>query len=61
MKVSEQYVLAVLFIMLYKVVLLSNLWIKLSSMTSSESYLAVRSCGAVYYAIQGCSNFQICG
>ena len=27
----------------------------------SESYRAVLSCGAVCYAVQGCSNFYVCG
>ena len=28
---------------------------------SNESYWAVLSCGTVYYAVQGDSNFWICG
>ena len=28
---------------------------------SNESYCVVLSCGAVYYAVQGGSNFQVCG
>ena len=28
---------------------------------SNESYLAVLSCGAVYYAVQGGSDFSACG
>jgi len=28
---------------------------------SNESYWAVLSCGAVYYAVQGGSNFWVCG
>ena len=28
---------------------------------SNESYWAVLSCGTVYYAVQGGSNFRLCG
>ena len=28
---------------------------------SNESYRAVLFCGAVYYAVQGGSNFLVCG
>ena len=28
---------------------------------SNESYSAVLSCGTVYYAVQGGSNFLVCG
>ena len=54
MKATEQYFSVVLFIMLYKVVLTfvsvdEILWCD----HSSESYCAVLSCDAVYYAIQG--------
>ena len=28
---------------------------------SNESYWAVLSCGTVYYAVQGGSNFWVCG
>ena len=28
---------------------------------SNESYLAVLSCGTVYYAVQGGSSFEVCG
>ena len=28
---------------------------------SNDSYLAVLFCGAVYYAVQGRSNFSVCG
>ena len=58
MKATEQYFRVVLFIMLYKVVLTFEsvaeiLWCD----HSNESYSAVLSCGTVYYALQGGSNF----
>ena len=52
MKATEQYFPVVLFIMLYKVVLTFepvNEILKCDH--SSESYLAVISCGIVYYAV----------
>ena len=49
MKAIEQYFHVVLFIMLYKV---CDHW--------NESYWAVLSCGTVYYAVQGGSDFQVC-
>ena len=61
-KATEQYFLVVLFIMLYKVVQnfesvdeiqWCDLW--------NESYWAVLSCGTFYYAVQGGSNFWVCG
>ena len=62
MKATEQYFPVVLFIMLYKVVLTFEsvdkiLWCD----HSNESYWAVLSCGTVYYAVQGDSNFWVCG
>ena len=45
MKATEQYFPVVLFTMLYKVVLT----------------FVVLSCGAVYYAVQGGSNFRVHG
>ena len=61
MKATEQYFPVVLFIMLYKVVLTFEsvdeiLWCD----HSNESYWAVLSCGIVYYAVQGDSNFGPC-
>ena len=53
MKATEQYFPVVLFIMLYKVVL------TLRCDYSNESYWAVLSCGSVYYAVQGGSNFKV--
>ena len=52
MKATEQYFPVVLFIMLHKVVLTFEsadeiLWCD----HSNESYLAVLSCGTVYYAV----------
>ena len=62
MKATEQYFPVVLFIVLYKVVLTFEsvdeiLWYD----HSNESYWAVMSCGTVYYAVQGGSNFWVCG
>jgi len=58
MKAIEQYFHVVLFIMLYKVVLtFKSVDETLGCDHSNESYLAVLSCGAVYYAVQGGSNF----
>ena len=62
MNAVEQYSPVVLFIMLYKVILTFEsvaeiLWCN----HSNESYWAVLSCGTVYYAVQGDSNFWVCG
>ena len=58
MKATEQYFPAVLFIMLYKVVLtFESVDEILKYDHSNESYRAVLSCGTVYYAVQGGSNF----
>ena len=54
MKATEQYFPVMLFIMLYKVALTlqSVDQILIKGDHSNESYTAVRSCGAVYYAVQ---------
>ena len=58
MKAPEQYFPVVLFIMLYKVVLtFESVDEILKCDHSNESYRGVLSCGAVYYAVQGGSNF----
>ena len=58
MKAIEQYVPVVLFIMLYKVVLtFDSVDGILKCDHSNESYRAVLSCGAAYYAVKGDSNF----
>ena len=58
MKATEQYFPVVPFIMLHKVVLtFESVDEILKCGHSNESYLAVLSCGAVYYAVQGGSNF----
>ena len=60
MKATEQYFPVVLLIMLYKVVLnLKSVDEVLMCDHSNESYRAVLSCGAVYYAVQGASNFGV--
>jgi len=57
LKATEQYFPVVLFIMLYKVVLThESVGEILKYDRSNESYRAVLSCGAVYYAVQGGSN-----
>ena len=61
-KSTEQYFPVVLFIMLYKVVLtFESVDEILKCDHSNESYWAVLSCGAVYYAVQGGFNFSVCG
>ena len=58
MKATEQYFPVVLFIMLYEVVLtFESVDEILKCDHSNESYSVVLSCGAVYYAVQGSSNF----
>ena len=60
MKVTEQYFPVVLFIMRYKVVLtFESVDDILKCDHSNESYWPVLSCGAVYYAVQGGSNFWV--
>ena len=62
MKAIVQYFHVVLFIMLYKVVLTFKSVDETQVCDhSNESYCAVLSCGTVYYAAQGGSNFQVCG
>ena len=57
-KATEQYFLMVLFVMLSKVVLTFESVDKILKCDhSNESYRAVLSCGALYYAVQGGSNF----
>jgi len=59
-KATEQYFPVVLFIMLYKVVLtFESVDETLKRDHSNESYWAVLSCGAVYYAVQVDSNFWV--
>ena len=56
MKATEQFFPVVLFIMLYTVVQNFESVDKiLKCVHSNESHWAVLSCGAVYYAVQGCS------
>jgi len=58
MKAIEQYFHVVLFITLYKVVLaFKGVDETLACDHANESYWAVLSCGTVYYAVQGGSNF----
>ena len=60
MKATDQYFPVVLFIMLHMVILTESVDEILKCDHSNESYWAVRSCGAVYYAVQGYSNW-VCG
>ena len=61
-KATEQYFPVVLFIMLYKVILNFDCVDEiLKCEHSNESYWAVLSCGAVYYAVQLSSYFWACG
>ena len=49
-----------LFIMLYKVVLSFESVVQSHKRVhSNENYRVVYSCGAVYYAVQGGSNFSV--
>ena len=57
MKDTEQHFPVVLFIMLHKVVISFEFENKILKCDhSNETSLAVLSCGAVYYAVQGGSN-----
>ena len=61
MKVTWQYFAVVLFIMLYKVVLTFSFVDEILKCDRlNKNYWAVLSCGAVYYAVQGGSNFWVC-
>ena len=58
-KATEQYFPVMLFIMLFKVVLtFESVDEILKCDHSNESYCAVLSCGAVYFAIQSGSTFD---
>jgi len=58
MKATQQYFPVVLFIMLCKVVLTFEFVDEILKCDhSNESYSAVLSCSAVYYAVQGGSKF----
>ena len=62
MKASKQCFPVVLFIALYKVVpTFESVDEILKCDHSNESYRAVLSCGAVYYAVQGGSDFRVIG
>jgi len=62
MKATEQYFPLVLFIMLYKLTLtFKSVDEILKCDHSNESYWAVLSCGAVYYAVQSDSNLWVLG
>ena len=61
MNAIEQYFPVVLFTMQYEVVpTFESVDEILKCDHSNESYWAVLSCGAVYYAVQGGSNFWVC-
>ena len=62
MKATEQYFPVVLFIMLYKVILtFESVDENLKCDHSNECDWTELSCGTVYYAVQGGSNFWACG
>ena len=59
---KKSYFPDVLFIMMYKVVLtFESVYEILKCDHSNKSYWEVLSCGTVYYAVQGGSNFWVCG
>ena len=59
MKATEQHFPVVLFIMLYKVALTCESEDEILKCDhSTESHLAVLSCGAVYYAVHGVLTFE---
>ena len=61
-KTTEQYFPVVPFIMLYKVFLTFESVEEIPKCYhSSEIHWAVPSCSTVYYAVQGSSNFWVCG
>ena len=61
MKAAEQHFPLVLFVMLFMLVItFDSVNEILKSYHSNESYCAVLSCGAVYFAVQGGSYFSIC-
>ena len=58
LKNTEEYFPVILFIMLYKVVLTFESADEILKCDhSNESCSAILSCGTVYYAVQGGSNF----
>ena len=62
MKATEQFFPPMLFIMRYKLVLTFEFVDEILKCDhSNKSYWAVLSCGAVYYTVQGDSNFLVCG
>ena len=62
MKATEQYFPVAMFILLYKVVVAFEFVIEiLNCYHLNKRYWAVLSCGVVYYAVQGDSNFWVCG
>ena len=61
-KATEHYFPVIPLIMWYKVVLTFESGAEILKCDHSyESYLAVLSCGAVYYAVHGGSNCRACG
>ena len=62
MKATEQYFPVVLFILLYKVVLIcESVYEILKCDHSNKSYWAVLPCSDFYDAVQGGSNLWVCG
>ena len=61
MKATEHNFYVVLFISINKMVLTFKSVDEIRKCNHSvESYWAVLSCGTVYYAVQGGSNFKVC-
>ena len=59
---ANQNFFLVLFITLYKVVISFECTDDILKCDhSNESYWVALSCGVVYYAVQGGSNFSVCG
>ena len=62
MKAAEQYFAVILFIILWRLVLTFGSADEILKFNhSDESCWAVLSCGTIYYAVQGGSNFWVCG
>jgi len=52
MKSSEQCFPVVLFVVLYKVILILSLWVKFKSEHSNKCYRAVLPCGTASFALK---------
>ena len=52
MKATEQYFPVVLFVALYKVILILSLWVKFKSEHSNKCYRAVLPCETASFAVK---------